>query len=150
MYQLLLLDYIGYKNLCINQDILPFIKEKINSFDLEKAKIRDEKNLLLIGMIKGYGIIKETDFDQTIKIFNEINGTDLEFERDVLCNRVVREYYVIEEYRNTYHIVYKIFEDYMDDFFEIQNAQQLHVKIFEKQSLIEYWQNMILIFGSCT
>lgn len=136
LYQLLLLDYIDYKNLCINQDILPFIKEKINSFDLEKAKIRDEKNLLLIGMIKGYGIIKETDFDQTIKIFNEINGTDLEFERDVLCNRVVREYYVIEEYRNTYHIVYKIFEDYMDDFFEIQNAQQLHVKIFEKQSLL--------------
>ena len=127
LYQLLLLDYIDYKNLCINQDILPFIKEKINSFDLEKAKIRDEKNLLLIGMIKGYGIIKETDFDQTIKIFNEINGTDLEFERDVLCKIVLLESIMLLRNIEILIILFiKSLEDYMM-IFEIQNAQQLHV-----------------------
>ncbi|WP_028043563.1 hypothetical protein [Candidatus Stoquefichus massiliensis] len=140
LYQLLLLNFIDYKTFCIHEDILPFIKEKIKTFDLEAAKQRDEMNHLVIGMIKGYGIIKEQNLNQMINIFNEINGTHLDLERDVLQNRIAREYYEIIDSEYGYYIVYKIFDEYIDEHMEIQNEGPLYVKIFEYNSLMNIAQ----------
>lgn len=136
LYQLLLLDFIDYKTKCINQDILPFILERIDSFDLEKAKQRDEKNNLLIGMIKAYGIIKVHNLNQFIMAFNEINGTDLDLKRDVFMNRIVREYYFLAYRDDSKYIVYKIFDDYIEDCLDIQEDETFNVKLFDYESLI--------------
>lgn len=136
LFKLLLLDYVDYNMHCLNKEILSFIEEKINSYDLEEAKQRDEKNNLLIGMIKAYGIVKEMNFVQLIGIFNQLNGTDLDFERDILCNRIIREYYVVYDYKYTKNIVYKIFEYYIDDCMKMQDEGDFHVKLFEYDTLM--------------
>lgn len=136
LFKLLLLNFIDYKTFCIHEDILSFIKDKLETFDLDEAKQRDERNNLVIGMIKAYGIIKVVNLEQLINIFSELNEIDLDFERDVLENRVVREYYEIIDDQSSDYIVYKMFVDYFDKCVEIQEDIPYLVKLFEYNSLI--------------
>lgn len=91
LYDLLLLDFIDIKtneNYCINTDIYPFIKESIATFDLKKIKQRDQLNCLLIGMIKGYGIMNLVNLEQYIRLYNEIYHKDIDIVQDFFENRL--------------------------------------------------------------
>lgn len=136
LYQLLLLNYNHYQTLFINKDIFSFIVENIDNFDLEKAKKRDERNHLLIGMIKGYGIISISHFQKVISAFNKINNIDFDVKKDIIFNRYIREYYFIEEVKDSKVIVYNLFKNYYDELIEIQEREEYHFKVFGYHSLI--------------
>lgn len=139
LYELLLLDFSDPETLhfdCINTDILPFIKEHIYTYDLEKVKQREESNQFIIGMIRSYGIINLNNFEQYLHLYNEIYKKKIDIEHDVLQNRFLREYYCIRQDGNDYFIVFKVFDSYFDNIYDFQQEENFEIKMFDEQTLI--------------
>lgn len=112
-------------NILIPEELLEVIQETVKQIDWEYVKEKDQKNELLLGILKGYGVLSEHNF----KIIASLYGID-EIETPYL-----KRFYGEEMFNGLWHIYWIELYDDIDLILDLSYDYRPNLKVFDEDAL---------------